>query len=130
MKINYANIFQPAGCNIICLYGEGYGAGIQSGGNYRKDQSFILFDVKIDHLWLKRSGVEDIANKLDTEIVPIIGTGNLFDLVDKAKKGFLSQISKIHYAEGIVARPAVELFSRNGDRIITKIKYKDFEREK
>jgi len=28
--------------------------------------------------------------------------------------------------EGIVARPAVDLFSRNGSRIITKIKAKDF----
>jgi len=35
-----------------------------------------------------------------------------------------------HYmfqAEGIVARPKVELLSRTGERIITKIKHKDFQ---
>jgi hypothetical protein len=31
-------------------------------------------------------------------------------------------------AEGIVARPKVELKTRAGHRIITKLKYKDFER--
>src|SRR5688572_17144881 len=32
----------------VVLYGEGYGAKIQKGGgNYRQDQSFILFDVKV-----------------------------------------------------------------------------------
>ena len=32
----------------ICLYGEGYGAKIQKGGgNYRPDQGFVLFDVRI-----------------------------------------------------------------------------------
>ena len=29
-------------------------------------------------------------------------------------------------AEGIVARPRVTLFSRNGERIITKVKCRDF----
>lgn len=31
----------------VCLYGEGYGAGIQSGGAYRQDQDFVLFDILI-----------------------------------------------------------------------------------
>ena len=29
-------------------------------------------------------------------------------------------------AEGLVARPKTELFGRDGKRVITKIKYKDF----
>src|SRR6266853_4557498 len=34
-----------------CLYGEGYGAKIQKGGgNYRSDQSFVLFDVLVYEL--------------------------------------------------------------------------------
>ena len=37
----------------VCLYGEGYGAKIQKGGgNYRADQDFVLFDIKIGHWWL------------------------------------------------------------------------------
>ena len=69
--------------NGACLYGEGYGAKIQKGGgNYRPDQDFVLFDVRVGEWWLERTSV--------------------------------------------VGRPAVELKARNGDRIITKIKHKDF----
>ncbi len=119
-------IFDLFGDNDVCLYGEGYGAKIQKGGgNYRQDQSFVLFDVKIGKWWLQRSGVEEIANKLSLDIVPIIGEGTLWDMVEMAKEGFKSRWGDF-LAEGIVARPKVELFARNGERIITKIKHKDF----
>src|SRR3990167_6020153 len=62
----------------VCLYGEGYGATIQKGGgNYLSGQSFVLFDVLINGMWLERENVEDIANKFGLKIVPIIGNGNL-----------------------------------------------------
>lgn len=110
----------------VCLYGEGYGARIQKGGgNYRPDQNFVLFDVKIGDFWLERNNVEEIATALGIEIVPIIGTGTLQDMVDKTAVGFKSVWGNFQ-AEGIVARPAVELKARNGARIITKIKHKDF----
>ena len=110
----------------VCLYGEGYGARIQKGGgNYRNDQGFVLFDVKIGNWWLQRKDVGDVAAKLRIEIMPIIGKGNLDDLVSKVSGGFRSEWGEF-LAEGIVARPAVELWARNGDRIITKIKHKDF----
>ena len=111
----------------ICLYGEGYGAKIQKGGgNYIKDGvGFVLFDVKVNDVFLERSNVEDIAKKLNIKIVPIIGEGNLNEMVEKTRKGFKSQWGDF-IAEGIVARPKTELRTRCGDRIITKIKYKDF----
>lgn len=110
----------------VCLYGEGYGAKIQKGGgNYRQDQSFVLFDVKIGEWWLERHNVEDIASELSIDIVPIIGKGTLSDMVSMAEKGFNSQWGDFT-AEGIVARPAIELRLRSGCRIITKIKHKDF----
>ena len=37
-----------------------------------------------------------------------------------------SQVSMNAKVEGYVGTPLVPLFARNGDRIITKIKYKDF----
>ena len=110
----------------VCLYGEGYGAKIQKGGgNYRPDQGFVLFDVKIGGWWLNRDSVMDIAHELSLEIVPIIGYGMLPMMVDKTRIGFKSQWGDFQ-AEGIVARPAVELLNRGGKRIITKIKFKDF----
>lgn len=110
----------------VCLYGEGYGAKIQKGGsNYRPDQGFALFDIKIGSYWLQRLDVEDIADELGCDIVPIVGRGTLADMVDLAREGFVSAWGDFR-AEGIVARPAVGLHTRGGERIITKIKCRDF----
>ena len=110
----------------VCLYGEGYGAGIQKGGGkYQEEKQFVLFDVNIGGWWLQRKNVEDIAKQLGIDIVPIIGTGTLHEMVEKTRNGFASQWGDF-IAEGIVARPETELIGRDGKRIITKIKYKDF----
>lgn len=114
-------------CGNVCLYGEGYGPGIQkAGGSYRSDQDFVLFDVKIGDWWLNREDVEDIGSKLGLDVVPVIGGGTLLDCVDRVKCGIQSQWGDFQ-AEGIVARPAMELRTRGGLRIITKVKHKDFQ---
>ncbi|MCP4131419.1 MAG: hypothetical protein GY754_10600, partial [bacterium] len=96
------------------------------GKNYIKDGvSFILFDVKIVEYWLERHNVDDIAEKLQIQSVPVIGSGTVQEMIDVVKKGFNSIFGDFT-AEGIVARPEVELFSRSGHRIITKIKHRDF----
>lgn len=125
MKDSFADVFNVDN-TAICLYGEGYGAKIQrGGGNYRKDQDFVLFDVKVGDWWLQRKNVEDVALKLGIDMVPIVGEGTLHDMVLIAKAGFHSQWGQF-LAEGIVARPKTELKNRGGNRIITKIKHKDF----
>lgn len=109
-----------------CLYGEGYGARIQKGGgNYRPDADFVLFDVKVGDWWLQRAAVENVAGKLNLDIVPVVELGTLRDMVYMAREGFKSRWGDFP-AEGIVARPATELKARNGHRIITKIKTRDF----
>lgn len=109
----------------ICLYGEGYGAGIQRGGNYSPNKDFVLFDIKIGDWWLQREDVEDIASQLMLDIVPIVGRGTLLEAVELVKLGFNSQWGDF-IAEGLVCRPATELKTRAGGRVITKIKYRDF----
>ena len=109
-----------------CLYGEGYGAKIQKGGgNYRQDQDVVLFDVKVGEWWLQRESVEEIAKQFGLDVVPILGRGTLNDLIAQVKDGFNSTWGAFA-AEGIVARPAMELKSRAGHRIITKLKHRDF----
>ena len=45
LAANLGEVF-PDGAAV--LYGEGYGAKIQKGGgNYRADQDFVLFDVRV-----------------------------------------------------------------------------------
>lgn len=111
----------------VCLYGEGYGLKIQESGKlYIPDGvDFVLFDVTIDEWWLERKNIEDIAQKFEIKIVPIAGEGTLDDAVEIVKQGFKSQWGDF-MAEGIVAKPKVELKNRRGERIITKIKHRDF----
>ena len=110
-----------------CLYGEGYGAKIQKGGgNYRPDQDFVLFDVRVGEWWLQRKDVKEVASKMGLDIVPIIGCGTLHEMIDHTAAAFQSTWGEFD-AEGVVARPATELRTRCGHRIITKIKLKDFE---
>ena len=100
-------------------------AGIQNGGNYRPEQSFVLFDVRIGDLWLRRKDVEDLASQLGIEVVPLCGSGTLDEMVAQCQKGFNSAWGNFQ-AEGLIAKPQVELCSRHGERVITKLKCRDF----
>ena len=115
-------------CNIT-LYGEGYGAKIQKGGNYiSNDVNFILFDVKIDKWWLDRESIKDIANKLGINAVPLMGYMTIPEAIEYVKKGFKSTIAenKDYDAEGLVLKTPCGLLKRDGERLITKIKTVDF----
>ncbi len=115
----------------VCLYGEGCGPKIQKGGELYGDTQFVLFDVKCGPWWLSRESVEDVAFKLAIPTAPVIGEGTLAEMVEVVRAGINSvwgddEGPGAFLAEGIVARPKVELFTRAGHRIITKLKTKDF----
>jgi len=109
----------------VTLYGEGYGAGIQKGGTYSKEQKFVLFDVTIDNLYLERGNVIGIAELFEIEVVPILCEGNLDELVKYVKSKPKSNWGDFEI-EGIVARPIIEMKNRFDERIIIKIKVRDF----
>jgi hypothetical protein len=109
----------------VTLYGEGFGAGIQSGGIYRSDQGFALFDVRIGQFWLKRQDVVDVANKMGVEYVPLKLTAPISEAIDFVKAGVGSDWNDAK-AEGLVGVAPEGLLSRSGERIMVKIKHKDF----
>ena len=109
------------------LYGEGYGRGIQkNGGLYRIDKGFILFDVLVGgKWWLERDAVEDIARGLAIDVVPEMGIMSIPEIVELVRTPFQSSLGNAT-AEGIVARPIATLFDRRMERVIIKLKTKDF----
>lgn len=113
--------------DTLCLYGEGYGAKIQKGGgNYISDGvGFVLFDVKVENWWLRRKDIEDVAKLLNIPTVPIMGSGSFDIAVQLVEHGFVSYWGDFQ-AEGLVLRPLVNLFGHKGNRILAKIKHKDF----
>lgn len=119
------------------LFGEGYGPGIQKGGQYRPTVSLRLFDIAVvgaDRVWwLNWEGVEDVAKKLGVETVPVVVRDAPLSLaVAHAREARLSTVSGIEggaprmLAEGIVARTEPLLFTRRGDRVAWKLKVKDY----
>jgi RNA ligase len=122
---NVRGVF-PDVCAVI--YGEGYGAGIQKGGDYSATKKFIIFDVLVDgKWWLSWENVCDIAAKLHLETVPDFGEMPLEQASELVRAGFPSKLNggKMK-AEGLVGRPLETLFDKKGARLIVKLKTKDF----
>lgn len=125
------NILRDFGLLSITLYGEGYGPSIQKGGVYRDDLGFILFDVSVDdRTWLDDMQVSTTASRLGLERVPILGYWTFDEIVEKVKRGIPSEVAKNHgkefQAEGIVARSIEPIYDRRGERVMLKLKTKDF----
>ena len=118
--------------NIYTIYGEGYGEGIQSGGWYIKGgNEFIVFDVKVNDIYLKTEARDEIATKLGAPIVPLIGYFTLDEAIDFVRKGFRSVVAEnpeVKMAEGLVLRTDLGIRNRMGKRLIVKVKYEDFQK--
>ena len=123
--VNEEMFEQKFGEKNVMLIGEGYGAKIQNGSSYREDSDFILFDVLINDNYLSRENVKSIANYFNIDVVPTIMVGKLEDGINWVKTKPKSKIGTAN-SEGLVARPLVELKDRTGNRIILKIKVRDF----
>lgn len=117
---------------MYTIYGEGYGEGIQSGGWYIKGgNEFVVFDVKVNGIYLKTEARDEIANKLGAPIVPFMGYFTLDEAIDFVRKGFRSKVAEnpdAKMAEGLVLRTELGLRNRMGERLIVKVKYEDFQK--
>jgi hypothetical protein len=133
----------------LVIYGEGIGPKINNGARYTDESepyNFVAFDVKVGNFWLLRNDVTEFCDNVGLDSVPVYGVGSLYDgfnlvMLGAVQTKFGTEIDhaispegrnglKSHWgpfeAEGIVAVPTIPLFNRAGNRIITKIKSKDF----
>ena len=126
---NKDSIIEPA---EVVMYGEGLGAGIQSGGHYLKEKEFILFDVLVgSKWWLDYDAVMGIAGSFGIKYAPDLGIMTLEEMIEKVKIGMPSIFAKENTgtdieAEGIVARPIETLYDKRMNRVIIKLKSVDF----
>lgn len=116
----------------ICIYGEYYGEGIQKCGKryIAKGNNFKVFDICQQGWWTPKEVRDDICAKLGLDTVPYIGNMTLRDIEKMVKEGFPTKINEASdptlIEEGIVARPIVPLKNNKGERIIVKVKYRDY----
>jgi len=115
------------GVSTAVLFGEGCGQKIQKVGHLYNPSGvdFVLFDVWVNGWWLMRSDVKTIGETFGIQVVPVVGSGTIAHMIRFVEQGLTSYWGDFT-AEGIVARPKVELKSRSGNRIITKLKVEDF----
>lgn len=109
----------------VQLIGEGYGAGIQNGGAYTPDNDFILFDVEVGGKFLSREAVDFVARAFAIKAVPVLNTCTIAEAISFVKTKPQSTIGTA-LMEGLVGRPCVELYDKRGNRMIVKVKVKDF----
>lgn len=135
MRSEVEKIMDEYDLDTYVLFGEGYGSKIQSGGYYRADQGFILFDVLAGKSWLDENQITDTATRLGLDRVPVLtkpdntSLWTLPEIVALVKPGYTSTVALIEshrHAEGVVARPPVPLYDRRGQRIIFKLKERDY----
>lgn len=118
---------QLFGDRNVILFGEGYGNKIQKYGNkYIPDGvNLILFDLWINGNYQTRENVERAAKSFGVPVVPIVGSGTLEEAIGFVKGHPNSVVGDLPM-EGVVCRPKMELRDRCGNRVIVKIKWKDF----
>jgi len=116
----------------VSIHGEAYGGKLQGmSGTYGKELKFIAFDVKIGDSWLDVPNAKDFCDGLGIEFVHYERIPCELSELDKQRDADSVQairnlgiIGKPR--EGIVIRPIIELFKKNGERMIFKHKREEF----
>jgi len=119
---------QKFGATPVTIYGEGYGAKIQAGGGlYSEKAEFIVFDVEVGDKFLERENIIEIAKAFGCQVVPVVLEGTIQQAVDLIKTSPKSIIAKQEKEmEGVVGTPLKMIFDVHGNRIIVKVKVRDF----
>lgn len=137
------------------FFGEGFGAGIQTGGIYRPTISFILFDVYISGRWSTREEVSHFAEMLhletphdfglmtEDEIVSFVkskprgryrqvplsnGSDICLAYVEKDNTKDIVFTDSDYILEGVIARsePLVRFNTIHANPVVWKLKVRDF----
>ncbi len=109
----------------------------KGGGNYRPDDTnFRVFDVLVTSKtgkswWLNWTDVQDVALRLGVSTVPVLGVLGIDTIVSEVRGGIKSIVAgqdsgTAFQSEGIVARTDPYLLNQHGQRIVFKLKTKDF----
>lgn len=121
---------------MLVVFGEGYGPGIQKGGQYANRKSLRIFDVVTlmpdrAPLWRTWTDVCTVARVLGLDTVPVIGDCSTEDAVRLVREGLYSRVAYEERedatvsAEGLIARTDPYLFDYRGQRVMWKLKGSD-----
>jgi hypothetical protein len=115
----------------IIIYGEGYGAGVQKGGIYSPKKNFRVFDIRIGNAYQDWEYIEKVCIDNQLNIVPVIGECEELNYEECIKSLNEFQNTLINEGdggkpEGVVYKFEPVLLNKYGERLIFKVKFKDF----
>lgn len=109
----------------VTIYGEGISKDYNVHYGF-PDGNFIMYDIQgAGGTYFNREAVADIAEKLDITY-PWEAQMSMKQAIQMVKARPQSELNSSCKMEGLVLRPMVELYTNNGERVICKIKVKDF----
>jgi hypothetical protein len=116
----------------IVIYGEGYGKGINKGGGYTQDKNYRIFDIKIGSAYQDFEYVKKVCVDNQLNIVPVIS----YDCVEVNYEECVLSLNKFENTlinegegklpEGIIYKFEPVILNKYGERLIFKVKRKDF----
>lgn len=116
------------------LYGEGLGPKIQKGGGYCKSPRFIPFDLqRASGIWEDRLILQEtIELELGMPFASYLGTHSLSTWENFCREGTFAETAvpgadPDKVSEGYILVPVGNLRNRFGERIITKVKFRDYQ---
>ncbi len=117
--------------STVTIYGEGYGAGVQKGGIYSKQKNFRVFDIRIGLAYQDFKYVEKVCIDNQLNLIPILG-----QVEEITYKECLTSLNKFKDTllkggdggkpEGIVYKFNPVLLNKYKERLIFKVKFKDY----
>lgn len=120
----------------VVFYGESYGGKCQGmSSTYGKEGKFVVFDVKVEDMWLDVPDAEHIAVLFGLEFVDYVKIETDIDLINAERdkpsvQARRNGVEGDQMREGVVLRPLKELKRNDGHRIIVKHKGDDFKETK
>ena len=133
LKAKFIEVFQA---KDVVIFGEAYG-GKQQGmrATYGNVLKFIVFDVKVNVMWLDVPVAHEVAESMGMEFVDYVRVPAELEALEAERDKPSTQAARNGVEtkpkrEGIVARPLLELRRNNGDRVIVKFKQENFRETK
>ena len=117
--------------STVIIYGEGYGAGVQKGSIYSSKKNFRVFDIRIGQAYQDFDYVQKVCIDNQLNLVPIFGEVDLIHY-----EGCINDLNNFENTlikegdggkpEGLVYKFEPVLLNKYGERLIFKVKFKDF----
>jgi len=120
--------------STVVIYGEGYGAGVQKGRIYSLKKNFRVFDIRIGEAYQDFEYVEKVCVDNQLNIVPMLGDIEEIDydgcvtLLGSHKETMIKE-GDGGQSEGFVYKFEPVLLNKYKERLIFKVKFKDFPKD-